>query len=163
MNDEDRVAYFREDLGINLNYVTWNLVYPCDAEDISVVLKDRRGELWYYLHQQIIARFDCERLCNKLYRVKRLNNLREPIEEGYFPKLNTQNSSHTWPPRFENTVLSDLNRTNDLIQLDLAQLERWIDRIIDAIEKGYASAVWNSTNVLFQTVFLKAKLFFSCS
>lgn len=141
MNDEDRVAYFREDLGLNLNYVTWNLVYPCDAEDFSIVLKDRRGELWYYLHQQIIARFNCERLCNKLYRVKRLSNLREPIEEGYFPKLNTQNSSHTWPPRFENTVLSDLNRTNDLIRLDLVQLERWIDRIIEAIEKGYASGV----------------------
>lgn len=144
VNHEDFVAYFREDLGINLNYFSFNLIYPSDADDLHIVAKDRRGELWYYLHQQIIARYNCERLCNKLYRVKRLNNLRTPIEEGYFPKLNTQNTNTTWPPRFDNSVLCDLNRSNDVIHMDLSQLERWADRVIDAIEMGYVTKVGRS-------------------
>lgn len=135
------MAYFREDLGLNLNYFTFNLVYPCDAIDIKIVSMDRRGELWYYHHQQLIARYNCERLCNKLHRVKRLNNLRVPIEEGYFPKLNTQNTNNTWPPRFDNAALSDLNRPNEHIHMDISQLERWTNRIVDAIEVGYALGV----------------------
>lgn len=124
-----------------MSYYNWNLIYPFEAIEKEIVDKDRRGELWYYLHQQILARYNSERLCNGLFRVKRLNNLRDRIDEGYFPKLTTQNSSHTWPPRFENCYLSDLHRPYDLINLDLSQLERWIDRIIDAIELGFAMTV----------------------
>lgn len=54
---EQRVAYFREDIGINLHHWHWHLVYPFDARDRSIVNKDRRGELFYYMHQQIVARF----------------------------------------------------------------------------------------------------------
>lgn len=62
---EHRVAYFREDLGINLHHWHWHLVYPgsnpseknCKELQIhNVVSKDRRGELFYYMHQQILAR-----------------------------------------------------------------------------------------------------------
>lgn len=55
---EQRVAYFREDIGINLHHWHWHLVYPFDAADRAIVNKDRRGELFYYMHQQIIARLD---------------------------------------------------------------------------------------------------------
>lgn len=55
IDPEHRVAYFREDLGINLHHWHWHLVYPFDA-DTKIVNKDRRGELFYYMHQQIIAR-----------------------------------------------------------------------------------------------------------
>lgn len=53
---EQRVAYFREDIGINLHHWHWHLVYPFDSADRAIVNKDRRGELFYYMHQQIIAR-----------------------------------------------------------------------------------------------------------
>lgn len=53
--EEHRLFYFREDLGINLHHWHWHLVYPFDAH-IEVVKKDRRGELFYYMHQQITAR-----------------------------------------------------------------------------------------------------------
>ncbi|KAE8573029.1 Putative prophenoloxidase [Halyomorpha halys] len=64
---EHRVAYFREDVGINLHHWHWHLVYPFDGPR-SVVNKDRRGELFYYMHQQIMARYNMERLCNNLAR-----------------------------------------------------------------------------------------------
>lgn len=55
LEPEHRVAYFREDLGINLHHWHWHLVYPAFGPP-SVVAKNRRGELFYYMHQQILAR-----------------------------------------------------------------------------------------------------------
>ncbi|CAK1590064.1 unnamed protein product [Parnassius mnemosyne] len=131
---EQRVAYFREDMGINLHHWHWHLVYPFEAADRAIVNKDRRGELFYYMHQQIIARYNAERLCNNLNRVKRFNNFREPIEEGYFPKLDSQVASRSWPPRFAGSTIRDLDRPVDQIRSDVSELETWRDRFIQAIE-----------------------------
>lgn len=56
LEQEHRIAYFREDLGINLHHWHWHLVYPFEAAR-EIVNKNRRGELFYYMHQQIIARY----------------------------------------------------------------------------------------------------------
>lgn len=104
LEEEHKVAYFREDLGINLHHWHWHLVYPFDAP-IEIVQKDRRGELFYYMHQQVLARYNLERFSNGLQRTKRLLNLREPIPEGYFPKLDSLVSSRVWPARAANTQL----------------------------------------------------------
>jgi hypothetical protein len=53
INSTNSLWYFREDLGINLHHWHWHLVYPSVASDISIVRKDRRGELFYYMHQQV--------------------------------------------------------------------------------------------------------------
>ncbi|BET00231.1 Phenoloxidase subunit 2 [Nesidiocoris tenuis] len=132
---EHRLAYFREDLGINLHHWHWHLVYPTDTSQ-QIVQKDRRGELFYYMHQQVLARYNFERLSNSLGRVKRLNNWRDPIEEGYFPKLDSLVASRVWPPRFANTRLNDIDREQEQIRFDLQDLERWRDRIYAAIHSG---------------------------
>ncbi|XP_039745914.1 phenoloxidase subunit 1 [Pararge aegeria] len=131
---EQRVAYFREDIGINLHHWHWHLVYPFDAADRAIVNKDRRGELFYYMHQQIIARYSAERLCNNLGRPKRYNDFRSPIEEGYFPKLDSQVASRAWPPRFAGSTIRDIDRPIDQIRSDVSQLEIWRDRFLQAIE-----------------------------
>ncbi|CAK1552411.1 unnamed protein product [Leptosia nina] len=131
---EQRVAYFREDIGINLHHWHWHLVYPFDASDRSIVAKDRRGELFYYMHQQIIARYTAERYCNNLSAPRRYNNFREPIEEGYFPKLDSQVASRAWPPRFAGSVIQDLHRPVDEIRSDVSQMEDWRARFIEAID-----------------------------
>ncbi|XP_004526317.1 phenoloxidase 2 [Ceratitis capitata] len=139
LEPEHRLWYFREDLGINLHHWHWHLVYPFEAGNRDVVNKDRRGELFYYMHQQVVARYNLERFSNNLARVVRFNNLREPIAEGYFPKMDSLVSSRAWPPRFEDTKLSDLNRELDQINLDVSDLERWRDRIFEAISQGFAT------------------------
>lgn len=50
---EQRLAYFREDLGVNSHHWHWHLVYPGEGPR-DVVAKDRRGELFYYMHSQVI-------------------------------------------------------------------------------------------------------------
>lgn len=53
---EHRVAYFREDVGVNLHHWHWHLVYPSSGRP-EIANKDRRGELFYYMHQQLLARY----------------------------------------------------------------------------------------------------------
>ncbi|KAE8573958.1 Putative prophenoloxidase [Halyomorpha halys] len=103
---EQRVAYFREDLAS---------------------LEPNSGP---------ISRYNMERFCNYLPRVTRFLDWRKPIEEGYFPKLDTLVASQNWPSRSANTQLSNINRNNGRTRVDIQDLERWRDRILEAIERG---------------------------
>ncbi|XP_067015254.2 phenoloxidase 1 [Anabrus simplex] len=132
---EHRLAYFREDIGVNLHHWHWHLVYPTSPRDIAD--KDRRGELFFYMHQQILARYNMERFCNNLSRVKRLTNFRDPIREAYFPKLTATQSSKNWVGRGSNAVMQDISRPEENLFFDIQHLERWRDRLFDAIDLGY--------------------------
>ncbi|OXU22253.1 hypothetical protein TSAR_002571 [Trichomalopsis sarcophagae] len=134
---EHRVAYWREDVGINLHHWHWHLVYPFDGPRVAVN-KDRRGELFYYMHHQIMARYNTERLCNNLPRVRRLTNLRDPIPEAYFPKMDQTVAGRAFPARPVNMLLSDVNRAADQTRFDIADLERYRDRILEAIHTRQA-------------------------
>lgn len=85
-----------------------------------------------------MARYNFERLANQLPRAKRFNNFREPIPEGYFPKMDNSVASRAWPARADNTSIQDLNRELDQVRLDVADLERWRDRILEAIHQQAA-------------------------
>ncbi|XP_023245052.1 phenoloxidase subunit 1-like [Copidosoma floridanum] len=132
VDPEHRVAYWREDVGINLHHWHWHLVYPYEGPRV-VVDKDRRGELFYYMHRQIMSRYNIERLCNNLPRARRMTNLREPIPEAYFPKLDQMVAGRAWPARPAGFVLADVNRKVDRLRFDLSDLERYRDRIMEAI------------------------------
>ncbi|XP_071448025.1 phenoloxidase 2-like, partial [Hetaerina americana] len=132
---EHRLAYFREDLSLNLHHWHWHLVYPFDCPK-EIFNKDRRGELFYYMHHQLIARYNIERLCNNLARVKRYFNFDEPIEEGYFPKMDKPFASRSWAARHAGSRLSDIRREEERNVFDIDDLKRWKDLIIDAIHLG---------------------------
>lgn len=66
-----------------------------------------------------------------------MNNLRERIIEGYFPKIIRGVNNRAYPSRFDNSILQDLNRDDDTIEI--ADLMRWIDRIHQAIDQGYVT------------------------
>nr|ABW06580.1 prophenoloxidase subunit 2 [Bombyx mandarina] len=136
LEEEHRLAYWREDIGINLHHYHWHLVYPFTANDLSIVAKDRRGELFFYMHQQVIARFNCERLCNSLKRVKKFSNWREPIPEAYFPKLDSLTSSRGWPPRQSGMQWQDLNRAAEGLFVTIDEMERWRRNVEEAIATG---------------------------
>lgn len=137
LEPEHRLWYFREDIGINLHHWHWHLVYPFEATNRALVDKDRRGELFYYMHQQLVARYNFERFSNRLARVKRLNNFRDPIMEGYFPKMDSLVASRSWPARQDNAVLRDLDRELDQIKNDVSDLERWRDRFFEAVHQEF--------------------------
>ncbi|KAH8277750.1 hypothetical protein KR018_004764 [Drosophila ironensis] len=132
--DEQRLAYFREDIGVNSHHWHWHLVYPTTGPR-EVVSKDRRGELFYYMHHQILARYNVERFCNSLKRVQPLNNLRTEIPEGYFPKILSSLNNRTYPARVSNQLLRDVDRAD--AKVEISEVERWRDRVLAAIDSGY--------------------------
>ncbi|XP_022907914.2 phenoloxidase 1-like [Onthophagus taurus] len=131
LEEEQRLAYFREDIGINSHHWYWHLVYPYSGKEAN---KDRRGELFFYMHQQVIARYNFERLCNSLNRVLPWSDWKTPIKEAYFPKLDSQVAARVWPARMENQLIKNLNRDN--INMAVSDLIQWNDRIIEAIDRN---------------------------
>lgn len=81
-------------------------------------------------------RFNCERLCNMLARVKRFNNFNEPITEGYYPKLDSLVAGRAWGPRQSGMVWKDLNRNIDGIRISLDDVNQWKNRIEESINRG---------------------------
>ncbi|XP_053676143.1 phenoloxidase 8 [Anopheles nili] len=134
--DEQRMAYFREDIGVNMHHWHWHLVYPGDGPD-AVVRKDRRGELFYYMHSQLIARYNIERFCTRLKKVRHLTNFREPIVEAYFPKMIRSSNNRSYPARGANITLQDIDRIDNGTIVSVNDLERWRDRIHEAIDQGF--------------------------
>ncbi|XP_055532399.1 phenoloxidase 1-like [Wyeomyia smithii] len=133
---EQRLAYFREDIGINMHHWHWHLVYPAGATP-EIVRKDRRGELFYYMHSQIIARYNVDRFCNRLARVRPLTNYREAISEAYFPKMIRSSNNRAYPARAADSVLRDLNRVDNDTIVSVNDLQRWTDRIHQAIDQKF--------------------------
>lgn len=96
------------------------------------------------MHGQCIARYNVERFCNKLAKVKIMNNFREPIPEAYFPKMIRTLSQRSYPPRLANSTLKDFNRDDfGGANFDISDLERWRDRILEAIDNGFVLDVRN--------------------
>ncbi|XP_062544364.1 phenoloxidase 8-like [Armigeres subalbatus] len=135
---EQRLAYFREDIGVNLHHWHWHLVYPAVGPR-EVVNKDRRGELFYYFHGQMVARYQAERFFNGLGRVAPLNNLRAPILEPYYPKILRTANNRTHPARYKGMVLSDVNRSADQINITVAEMELQLSQIIHSIDRGFVT------------------------
>lgn len=109
-------------------------MYPGSGPD-EIVRKDRRGELFYYMHNQILARYNADRFANKLPKVKVFSNLREQIYEAYFPKLIRSSNQRGYPARQTGSLMNDLNRQEGVIEVN--DLERWRNRVIDAIDSGF--------------------------
>ncbi|XP_035911262.1 phenoloxidase 2-like [Anopheles stephensi] len=101
---------------------------------------DRRGELFYYMHQQTMARYNIERYANSLPRVVPFRNLREAIPEAYFPKITRSSDGRSYPARHPNESLSDLKRVEDGVIVSIADMELWTSRIFEAIDNGYAQS-----------------------
>lgn len=88
-----------------------------------------------------MARYNAERLSNRMERAKPFSNLRETISEAYFPKMSSQVASRAWPSRSPNVQLSDLNRGLDEIKVTITDMETYIDRFKLACEEGLAKDV----------------------
>lgn len=88
-----------------------------------------------------MARYNAERLSNRMERAKAFSSLRETISEAYFPKMSSQITSRAWPARSANVQLTDLNRGLDEIKVTISDMETFVDRFKLACEEGYAKDV----------------------
>lgn len=129
-NPEQHVAYFGEDIGMNVHHVTWHLDFPFWWDDAYGYHLDRKGELFFWAHHQLTVRFDAERLSNHLDLVDELYWDR-PIREGFAPHT-TYRYGGEFPTRPDNVKFEDVDgviRVRDMIIHE--------SRIRDAIAHGY--------------------------
>ncbi|XP_035914531.1 hexamerin-1.1 [Anopheles stephensi] len=84
---EEYLNYYTEDIGLNSYYYYFMMDYPFFlGGDKFGLMKDRRGELYWYMHQQLLARYNLERMSNYMGTVKPLV-WRFPLKTGYFSLL----------------------------------------------------------------------------
>ena len=76
--NETKLDWFRESPSVNEHHRHWHIVY----RESNI---DRQGEMFLYMHQQMIARYDTERIAENVPRVKPFNNFSNAIAVGYAP------------------------------------------------------------------------------
>ncbi|KAG1679922.1 Hemocyanin AA6 chain [Nymphon striatum] len=131
LDPEYKLAYYREDLGINGHHWHWHLVYPASwRSEVMGKKKDRKGELFFYMHQQMVARYDQERLAHGMQRMKPFHNWDEPME-GYAPHLTSLVDGQHYGVRPGGLKMSDVK------DVDIQDMVRWRDRFMDAVNLGY--------------------------
>ena len=82
---EDKLVWWREDPGLALHHYNWHVYYA-----YTEPAKDRQGELFAYMHKQMLARYDFERLGFGMERVHAFGPgwaWGKPLDEGYNPKM----------------------------------------------------------------------------
>ncbi|GFU88601.1 hemocyanin B chain [Trichonephila clavipes] len=130
MDPEYNLAYYREDVGINAHHWHWHLVYPATwRPEIIGSIKDRKGELFFYMHQQMCARYDCERLSNHMPQMIHFHNFHEPLE-GYSAHLSSNINGLPYSSRNAGHKLADLE------DCAVQDMERWRERILQSINLG---------------------------
>ncbi|KAJ8894011.1 hypothetical protein PR048_006619 [Dryococelus australis] len=128
-NPEQRVAYFGEDIGMNSHHSHWHMDFPFWWKKDYSGDKDRKGELFFYMHHQMVARFDAERLSNNLPVVAPLD-FDERIVEGFAPGAMYDNGQE-FPVRPDGVMFRDLPwRT-------IHEMKLYEGRIRDAIAAGF--------------------------
>ncbi|KAK8732341.1 hypothetical protein OTU49_007034, partial [Cherax quadricarinatus] len=126
-NTEQRVAYFGEDIGINSHHVHWHLDFPFWWNRDKI---DRKGELFFWAHHQLVARYDAERLSNYLPPVDELY-WDSPIKDGFAAHTSYKYGGE-FPTRPDNKEFEDVEGV--ACARDIKLLE---SRIRDAIALGY--------------------------
>ncbi|XP_022111514.1 hemocyanin AA6 chain-like [Acanthaster planci] len=130
---EFKLAWWREDCSFNSHHFHWHQSYPWTG--IEGKTKDRQGELFYYMHQQMLARYDAERIAVGLTRVEPFCNWHLPIAEGYNPQLTDYYGTYQFAARPAGMILADNWRDPSDPTL-IIQQEYHRNRLLDAINTG---------------------------
>jgi len=126
-NPEQRVAYFGEDIGMNSHHVHWHMDFPFWWDGHKI---DRKGELFFWAHHQLSARFDAERLSNHLHVVDPLY-WDHPIAEGFAPHTSYRHGGE-FPSRPDDKVFEDVDGVARVRDMKIVE-----SRIQDAIDSGF--------------------------
>lgn len=137
------MAYFYEDVGLNAYYFYYNVDYPFWLGDKEFGLhNDRRGELFFYLHQQLLARYYLERLSNG-HGSTPIFDWEEPIKTGYVPSVRYPNGlAFPIRPAYSHLVHNQpFSVTGEDNVLKVQEIEDYERRIRDAIDFGFIFTV----------------------
>jgi tyrosinase len=144
-SDENKVSFWREDAQLNDHHGRWHAVYP-PTPVAPVKLGDRNGELFAYMHMQMLARYDAERFSVGLERVKEFTEYKVPIPEGYTPgeRVMASGDGKNWTkykPRPANAMLGDIPADSSGPAAPLQAMIDLLPVLINAAEKGFYAKI----------------------
>nr|ACU78069.1 hexamerin-like protein 2 [Locusta migratoria] len=130
-NPEELVSYFTEDIGLNsyVAYQYYKYPYWLNPKNYSLPEYQYRGESFFFVLQQLLARYYLERLSNHLPDVKAVD-YNHPVLVGYYPELRLQNGREA-PARPEGIFA----RNVDILYVE--EIRNYERRIRDGIDYGY--------------------------
>lgn len=135
------LSYWREDYDYNDHHVHWHMVFPgtgmvVNGKNVKVI--DRQGELFLYMHSQMVARYETEGICWGLPIVRPWNQYDDILEAGYtpVPALNQFYGSYPTFSSWWATKNPNIPETKDQ-PMPRATLEKWRDNIYQAIRDGF--------------------------
>ncbi|KAJ3109863.1 Polyphenol oxidase 1 [Phlyctochytrium planicorne] len=137
---EVALNYWREDINLSEHHEHWHIVYPGggipDPRNPRVFRpKDRQGELFVFMHQQMLARYNAERYVNGFPPLVHISNFNEPLD-GDVPDANLRYSGKAFTPRPNGVRMQDLGTPGGRDYLPLKTLEDARDHILEAIKAG---------------------------
>ncbi|XP_049875918.1 arylphorin subunit alpha-like [Pectinophora gossypiella] len=137
--EEQRLAYFTEDVGMNSCYFYFHSYLPFWINSENHILKKRLGELWVFYYQQLLARYYLERLSNGLGEIPDFS-WKKPIKTRYTPFMSTlqypfiqRNSEYRIP----------VEKYNEEIQF----LETFEKNFLQYMQRGMFKAYGQETNI----------------
>ncbi|MEM6453801.1 MAG: hypothetical protein AAF772_01775 [Acidobacteriota bacterium] len=136
--DETLLDYWREDPFFNEHHNHWHIVYPFFG--VNGQLKDRQGELFLQMHQQMLTRYATERLGIGFPPIVPYGDFTTPIAEPYDPGLPglTARPANVTP--------------SDLPFVTVAQFASWRTRLQTAIDTGVYSQGQDVNNPIAVTI-----------
>ncbi|ODM87468.1 Hemocyanin D chain [Orchesella cincta] len=144
---ENLLWYWREDVLANSHHLYWHLSYPINGESGK---PDRGGELFYFFHHNMLARFHAERLSVGLPPVT-AHDLRPGsiIPFGYSPHLFDSNSGRNYSTRPAGVPVSDVTVTTTMGSnyfVSARNRSIQLSRIIDGVSKDILKDVIRANN-----------------
>lgn len=145
---ERSLAYWTEDYDRNASHTKWHVVYfhggipDPDAPRTGErrFTHDRQGEQFLYMHQQMMARYNAERLCWRLPPVAPLDDYREVFADGYDPPAGLLQANAFWQyPFLARPAGVGLHHAIDGYEgtdTTVPNLERIERAIVEAIDAG---------------------------
>jgi hypothetical protein len=141
---ESVLNWFREDPKVNEHHEHWHVVYPfggVPSPDHPQMrhTRDRQGELFLYMHEQMLARYDAERLAVGLPSVQPLNDYTARIPESYDPSPDLffdLSRDAAFSKRAVGEKMGDYDKPGESGYTPVSQLASWRDAIIHAVDNG---------------------------
>ncbi|CAH2092844.1 unnamed protein product [Euphydryas editha] len=114
-DDEHKISYFTEDIGLNAYYYYFHSYFPFWMDgNLYPSMKEHRGEVYFYFYQQLLARYYLERLSNGLGPIPNFSWWKA-ISTGYNPYIYSYYSFVQRPSYYQ---IPDENKYNQLQWLD---------------------------------------------
>lgn len=86
-DNEYKMDYYFEDVGLNSYYYMYRQVFPfwMNSKEFNIPF-ERRGDMYFYMHQQLLARYYLERLSNGMGEIEDFD-FYKPFATGFYSNL----------------------------------------------------------------------------